>query len=187
MHWRHQMETFSVLLALCARNSPVTANSPHKGQWHGAFMFSLICARKTGWVNNREAGVWRRRGAHYDVIVMISVTSLALHSRPVSIHDDVTTQRHFKHHCPFVSGNHKAPVDVLLKGSVMRRFILLFLLVSRSCCPVDSLVIGNVMSSMWRHWNVIALLSDNQLESIWVNAFRSSKNWYPAQYYSDVM
>ena len=32
--WRHQMETFSALLALCAGNSPV--NSPHKGQWRGA-------------------------------------------------------------------------------------------------------------------------------------------------------
>ena len=30
--------------------SPV--NSPHKGQWRGALMFSLICARINGWVNN---------------------------------------------------------------------------------------------------------------------------------------
>ena len=41
--WRHQMETFSALLAICAGNSPVP--SPHKGQWHGAMMFSLICTR----------------------------------------------------------------------------------------------------------------------------------------------
>ena len=34
--------------------SPV--KSPHKGQWRGALMFSLICARINGWVNNREAG-----------------------------------------------------------------------------------------------------------------------------------
>ena len=34
--------------------SPV--NSPHKGQWHRALMFSLICAWLNGWVNNREAG-----------------------------------------------------------------------------------------------------------------------------------
>ena len=31
-------------------------NSPHKGQWRGALMFSLICARISGWVQNREAG-----------------------------------------------------------------------------------------------------------------------------------
>ena len=47
--------------------SPV--NSLHKGQWRGALMFSLICARINGWVNNREAGYLRRNHAHYDVIV----------------------------------------------------------------------------------------------------------------------
>ena len=37
--WRHQMWTFSALLAICAGNSPVPVNSPHKGQWRGALMF----------------------------------------------------------------------------------------------------------------------------------------------------
>ena len=41
--WRHQMETFSALLAICAGNLPV--NSLHKGQWRGALIFSLISAR----------------------------------------------------------------------------------------------------------------------------------------------
>ena len=48
--------------------SPV--NSPHKGQWRGALMFSLICVWMNDWVNNREAGNLRRYRAHYDVIVM---------------------------------------------------------------------------------------------------------------------
>ena len=69
--WRHQMETFSALLALCAGNSPVPVNSPHKGQWREALMFSLICARINDWVNNREAGDLRRHRGHYDVIVML--------------------------------------------------------------------------------------------------------------------
>ena len=43
--WRHQMKTFSALLAICAGNSPVTVNSQQKGQWRGALMFSLICVR----------------------------------------------------------------------------------------------------------------------------------------------
>ena len=46
-------------------------NSPHKGQWRGALMFSLICARINGWVNNPEAGDLRRHPTHCDVIVMI--------------------------------------------------------------------------------------------------------------------
>ena len=45
-------------------------NSPLKGQWRGALMFSLICARINGWVNNGEAGDLRRHRVHYDVIVM---------------------------------------------------------------------------------------------------------------------
>ena len=44
-----------------------TVNSPHKGQWCGALMFSLICAWIYGWVNNREAGDLRCHRAHYDV------------------------------------------------------------------------------------------------------------------------
>ena len=62
--WRHQMETFSALLALCA------GNSPHKGQWRGTLMFSLICAWTNGWVNNRDAGDLRRHRDPYDVTVM---------------------------------------------------------------------------------------------------------------------
>ena len=68
--WRHQMETFFALLALCVGNSPVPVNSPHKGQWRGALMFSLIYAWINDWVNNREAGDLRRRRGHYDYTVM---------------------------------------------------------------------------------------------------------------------
>ena len=48
--------------------SPV--NFPHKGQWRGALMFSLICVWINGWVNNGEAGDLRRNRAHYNVTVM---------------------------------------------------------------------------------------------------------------------
>ena len=60
--WRHQMATFSVLLALCTGS--------HKGQWRRSLVFSLICAWINGSVNDREAGDLRRHSAHYDVIVM---------------------------------------------------------------------------------------------------------------------
>ena len=42
--WRHQKETFSAALALCAWNSPVTGEFP--SQWRGALMFSLISTWK---------------------------------------------------------------------------------------------------------------------------------------------
>ena len=72
--WCHQMETFSVLLALCVGNSPVTGEfcAQIKGQWHGALMFSLICAWINAWENNCEAGDLRCHHAHYDVIAMIN-------------------------------------------------------------------------------------------------------------------
>ena len=68
--WRHQMETFPRYWPFMQgiHRSPV--NSPHKGQWRGALMFSLICAWIKGWVNNREAGDLRRHRAHYDVTVV---------------------------------------------------------------------------------------------------------------------
>ena len=45
-------------------------NSPHKGQWRRAFIFSLICTWMNSWVNNREAGDLRYQYAHYDITVM---------------------------------------------------------------------------------------------------------------------
>ena len=77
--WRHQMETFSALQALYAGKSPVPVNSPHKGQWRGALMFSLICVWMNGWVNIREAGDLRRHRGHYNVNVMlIAATGLVV-------------------------------------------------------------------------------------------------------------
>ena len=64
--WKHLPRYWPFVRGI--HRSPV--NSPHKGQWRGALMFSLICARINDWVNNREAGDLRRYRAHYDVIVM---------------------------------------------------------------------------------------------------------------------
>ena len=52
-------------------NGPLSpVNSPHKGQWRGALIFSLICAWINGLANKREAGNYRRHRAHHDIIVM---------------------------------------------------------------------------------------------------------------------
>ena len=64
--WRHFPHYCPFVRGI--HQSPV--NSPHKGQWRGALMFSLICARINRWVNNREAGDLRRQHAHYDVTVI---------------------------------------------------------------------------------------------------------------------
>ena len=49
---------------------PVTGGSPHKDQWRGTLMFSVICAWTNGWANNRDAGDLRHHCAHYDVTLM---------------------------------------------------------------------------------------------------------------------
>ena len=72
--WRHQMETFSTLLAFCEGNPPVTVDSPHKGQWRGAFVFSLMCAGTNGWENNRDADDLKCHRAHPDSTVMLIET-----------------------------------------------------------------------------------------------------------------
>ena len=64
--WKHFPRNWPFVRGI--HRSPV--NSPHKGQWRGALMFSLICVWINDWVNNREAGDLRRYRTHYDVIVI---------------------------------------------------------------------------------------------------------------------
>ena len=54
--WKHFSRYWPFVRGI--HRSPV--NSPHKGQWGGALMFSLIYAWINGWVNNCEAGDFRR-------------------------------------------------------------------------------------------------------------------------------
>ena len=67
--WKHFPRNWPFVREI--HRSPV--NFPHKGQWPGALMFSLIYAWINDWVNNREAGDLRRQHGHYDVIVMLDI------------------------------------------------------------------------------------------------------------------
>ena len=60
MKWKHFPLYWPYVRGI--HRSPV--NSPHKGHWRGALMFSLIHPWINGWINNGET--------HYDVIVMIN-------------------------------------------------------------------------------------------------------------------
>ena len=97
--WSQNMETFSLLLALCVRNSMnhiswdyiimglhhqwtafhgITSWDyinimhwlAHKGQWRRALMFFFICAWTNSWVNNCDTSDLRHRHTHYDITVM---------------------------------------------------------------------------------------------------------------------
>ena len=63
--WKHFLLYWPFVQGI--HQSPV--NSPYKGQWCGALVFSLICTQINGWVNNGEAGDLRCHHAHYDVTV----------------------------------------------------------------------------------------------------------------------
>ena len=58
--WKHFPRNWPFVRGI--NRSPV--NSPHKDQWRGALMFSLICVWINDWVNNREAGDLRGYRAH---------------------------------------------------------------------------------------------------------------------------
>ena len=65
--WRHQMETFSVLLALCAGNSPVTGEFPTRRPVTRSFdAFSDLCLNKRlskhlcgWWFETPSCSLWR--------------------------------------------------------------------------------------------------------------------------------
>ena len=63
--WRHQMETFSALLALCVGNSPVTGEFPTQRPVMRSFDVFFVLR-----LNKRLSKFLRRHRAHYDVIVM---------------------------------------------------------------------------------------------------------------------
>ena len=93
--WRNQMETFSTLMTLCERNPPITVDSPKRPVTQ---MFSLICAWKNGWANNRDSGDLRRHRAH-DVTIMLYRGSMI--TLPVILKNTYM----INHHMPQLLGN----------------------------------------------------------------------------------
>ena len=156
-----------------AKNSPVTVNSTHKGQWRGALVFSLIWARINSWGNNGDAGDLRRNRAHYDVIVMVKYKAFTWHhawsllcweqtntsvlnSSPNTILDDeVIKRKQFPHYWPFVRGVHRSPMNSPQKGKW--RGALMFSLI---CAWINGWVnnreagdFETLSRPLWRHCN----------------------------------
>ena len=80
--WRHQMETFSALLALCAGNSPVPGEFPAQRPVTRSFsvFFELrlnkqLNKQSWGWwfeTQSRSLWLWRHRNVHRSVTFLIS-------------------------------------------------------------------------------------------------------------------
>ena len=79
--WRHQVETFSALLALWAGNSLVIGEFPSQRPVMLSWCFLWSVHWINGWVNNSEAGYLRRHHAHNDLIVM----NLVQNTRPIRL------------------------------------------------------------------------------------------------------
>ena len=80
--WRHQMETFSALLALCAG----TGEFPTQRPLTRSFDVFFDLRRINGWVNKCKAGDLRRIRPHYDVtVMMIETDSMAVLSKFIPI------------------------------------------------------------------------------------------------------
>ena len=74
--WKHFPRNWPFVRGI--HQSPV--NSPHKGQWHGALMFSLICVWINDWVYKQSWGWWfetlsRPSWRHRNVYLILQIAS----------------------------------------------------------------------------------------------------------------
>ena len=76
--WRHQMETFSALLATCAGNSPVTGEIPAQRSVMRSFdvffdlhLNKLLSKQSQGWwFETQSCSLWRHGNAHADCSIV---------------------------------------------------------------------------------------------------------------------
>ena len=130
------------------------ANSQHKGQWRGALMFSLICARINDWVTNREAGDLTRRRAHYDVTVMVITlsTKQCANLWESRLHSSVST------------GHHRYLKD----KNACRWLIESVMYIMGMMLHNDSMVYIPLLTLQWRH-NGSDSLSNHQPHDCFIN------------------
>ena len=138
---RHQMKTFSALLAFCARNSPVTGEFPTQRPVTRNFdvFFDLRQNRQLSkpwrrwWFESLPQSLWRHCNAKKMTAIYqdctVSRSSIKQHkiqrgtwkghmhglSRALEcllwVHDDVIKWKHFPRNWPFVRGIHRSPVN----------------------------------------------------------------------------
>ena len=79
--WRHQMETFSALLALCAGNSPVTGEFPaqRSATWSFDVFFELLLNKRPSkqswgwWFETPSLSLWRHSNDVFDIDKLIKL------------------------------------------------------------------------------------------------------------------
>ena len=95
--WRHRMETFSALLAICAGNSPVTCEFPIQRPVTRSFdvFFDLRLNKR---LSKQSWGRWSETPcrAHYDVTVMESQSGVTGLQRQILFHWKPPRRSHFQ-------------------------------------------------------------------------------------------
>ena len=127
--WRHQMQAFSALLALCAGNSPTTGEFPSLGPVMRSFdvFFDLRLKKRLGnqsrrrWFETPSRSLW----CHCNVTAVDLYVLRYMHHEKMPIdrpfcqgqpHDDVIKWKHFPRYWPFVRRIRRSPVNSLHKG-----------------------------------------------------------------------
>ena len=113
--WRHQMGTFSALLAICAGNSPVTGEFPAQRPVTRSFDVFFDLRLNKGWVNSCKAGDLRRHCAYHDVIVMHTF---------ILMWDVLWKMR--KHYCPFETRIYFVSNVFMPTGRICTKCVLVF-------------------------------------------------------------
>ena len=132
--WRHQMETFSALLAICAGNSPVTGEFPTQRPVTRSFdVFFDLCLNKRlrkqswgWWFEMISCPLWRHRNEmQLSNTILSSFLTTSCSANPclwllgnvVITHYDVIKSKDVSRHRLFVRGIHRrSPVVSLTKG-----------------------------------------------------------------------
>ena len=151
--WRHQMETFSALLAICAGNSPVPGEFPTQRPVTRSFdvYFDLrpnkwLSKQSWGWwFETLSCSLWRHRNDEWVACLMMAMATEVLFGKAFLLsnlqfcvdpcmfvlnHDDVTKWKHFPRYWPFVRGIHRSPVNSPHKGQ-WRGALMLSLICAR--------------------------------------------------------
>ena len=92
--WRHQMETFSALLTLCAGYSPATSEFPSQRPVKQKFdvFFDMRLNKRLSKQSRRDLS---RHCAHYDVTVMLNSSS---YLKRVGVYDSCRSNYHTHRH-----------------------------------------------------------------------------------------